>query len=842
MNHFLNLFTLFSSLHGPASPPGQSVPGVRHVNPVPMAPSFPLGIPFSDIENILDRGRGSLSIPQSIQNNFFEQPLPFHLFSNPQPPPVTPVPVTEIINILNRMRAGGDRSRHKSETSKTHPEHRSPHHNVNSHQSSHPPSTHSEHTKFPSHHKGESDFHPDLRSSNIRREKDHLRKPDIVHSHHHSGNPRQIPKEENLEREPFVDTNKQARIFLKNQIQSSTDHGSTALIERFKDPIGFRALLEDFEKQPLIPEVIQSFRGNFINISGKVDTSVDFKAAEIDDVTNLNNASVECDELCPSPLHCPFGFLQGVCPRCECAPDPCADNPCSLNEKCIRVPSEECTDQNITKCPQLNICEAPKECDEPCSNSVHCPFGFLQGSCPRCDCAPDPCANNPCNSTEQCISVPNKDCPDKNNTTCPQFYACKDRGCDCPTDWKPVCGTDADMFTRTYINNCTLHCHSGVIKVYDGECWPSSIPRFYFNPNNVDDDYKTNRTLIADISDPDNVVFEILNETDVIRPKSLNDSEEIDDDDNDTTILSQPTSTGESTTNDTVMINTTTVPIVSSSEVYTTMPTSEDITSETQMNTTTKQPTIDDMVTTTKHDNVMTTPTHRNVETILSLPSIRQLELKETNPLHTMLEIPTSNTSKAREINKYKGKVDFQENNIPRIPIQLLHHALFSRFMQKPEKMTLGKLIKDEEQLILGTEGALKPKTTLQTYSNSAQKPQKLEKSRPHAKKTNKQYSNKGKGNPTTLNPFERFKKKYSMRSHTKLTGKTEKLDKGSSHKETKASHISRKTKTVSRSNDKVKKTSVDPVEDLMFESDDDFTGQDLPKLYDILNEYRFGK
>ncbi|XP_061176522.1 uncharacterized protein LOC133185376 [Saccostrea echinata] len=835
MNHFLNLFTLFSSLHGPASPPGHSVPGVRHVNPVPMAPSFPLGIPFSDIENILDRGRGSLSIPHSIQSHFFEQPLPFHLFSNPQPPPVTPVPVTEIINILNRMRAGSDRSRLKPETSNIHPEHRNPHQNINSHQSSHSPSTHSERATSHLHrsvespiiHRGQSNFHQDLKSSTIRKGQEHLQKAGIVHSQHHSGNPRQISKEHSLEIESMDNTEKQARTFFKNQIQPTADHGSRALIERFKDPIGFRALLEDFEIQPLIPEVIQSFRGNFINISRKIDTSDDLKAAdtdEIDDITYLNNASVECDKPCSNYVHCPFGFLQGVCPRCECAPDPCTDNPCSLTEKCVRVPSEECTDKNITKCPQLNVCEALVECDKPCSNSVHCPFGFLQGTCPRCDCAPDPCANNPCNSTEQCFSVPNEDCPDKNRSTCPQFYVCKDIGCDCPVDWEPVCGTDADMFTRTYINNCTLNCHSGVIKVYDGECWPSSIPRFYFNPNNADDDYKQNKTLIADISDPDNVIFEIVNETDIIRPEALDTSEEIDDDNETTTLAELPTM------KDSVITYTTAIPIVSSTEGYTTM--SDDLKSDTQTNTTEK-PNIDDLETTTKHNDIVTKPIIQNFETVLSLPSIHHLGLKHSKPL---------NTSKVKEINKYKGKVDFQENNIPRIPIQLLQHALFSRFMQNPEKMTLGKLIKDEDQLILEPNESLKAKTTLQSYSNSARKPQKPRKSSSHVRKSNEQYSNKEKSNPVIPNPFERLKKKYKMRPHSKLTGKPEKITEGSSYKENKASPMSKKTKTVSRPGEKLKKTAVDPVEDLMFESDDDFTGQDLPKLYDILNEYRFGK
>lgn len=34
---------------------------------------------------------------------------------------------------------------------------------------------------------------------------------------------------------------------------------------------------------------------------------------------------------------------------------------------------------------------ASLECDKPCPEPIECSFGLLQETCPRCECAPDPC-------------------------------------------------------------------------------------------------------------------------------------------------------------------------------------------------------------------------------------------------------------------------------------------------------------------------------------------------------------------------------------------------------------------------------------------------------------------
>ncbi|KAK3096838.1 hypothetical protein FSP39_003811 [Pinctada imbricata] len=95
-----------------------------------------------------------------------------------------------------------------------------------------------------------------------------------------------------------------------------------------------------------------------------------------------------------------------------------------------------------------------------------------------------------------------------------------DIGCDCPPVWQPVCGTDNALYSKTYVNYCAMTCVSGVTKIYDGECWPSHISRFFFattsRPNRRS---RTSATSVAmEISPIRNTITRI---TDVTRSSTL---------------------------------------------------------------------------------------------------------------------------------------------------------------------------------------------------------------------------------------------------------------------------------------------------------------------------------
>lgn len=737
-------------MNGPNNFPNSNPPGLQHMSHVPMAPTLSLGVPFSEIESILDRGRGGLTIPHSIRNHFLDQqpgfmfpfqPGPSIPLQNHQQQGMSPgVPVTEIINILNRMRANPSQPRFEPESqdgqSST---------QRHKHQSSKNPSNvHKEHIHFQSKSKQSNDdsefdhshihtesknTHTEEKDSRIASEASKTHTKDTVkrlHSHHRFDS-KSVNSKHDDHLNSKADHNERNHLAKskasllesilkdtedKDQEKNTLDQGSKALIKRFKDPIGFHQILNDMDVQiSSFPKSIGHYLTNMTNSSTQEELDSSEQMDSLD-LGTLQNASVECDKACHTHVQCPYGFLQGVCPRCECAPDPCTDNTCSSNQECIRVPDGECAD--------------------------------------------------------------------KNNSLCPQIYICEEIGCGCTNTWEPVCGTDKDAFVRTYINNCTLNCHK-VEKVYDGECWSSEVPIFYFSFNDTDDDddddsERKNKTRVADSLDPDDIVFEIVNETDVKRPvpvKSLN----IYEGDNATTTseatdLPYVRSIDEVTT--TKAIPKTEVPIEATTTTSTTTISDPSIVPETKQETpysagrdskaSTKD--VDDdlpkkgpyrlgsqntpkptkVETTTQNDILLAKQIIEDLERMIELPSIHTLENQHSIDKHGE---KNDTVKKVKTDTSFNGRLGLLENDIPRIPKELLYDRQMPQFTSKPKSPT--------------------------KHSHSGNKSKNL-------KSIHEDFKHSG-------------------------NGKTD--------------------------------TKVKTDDDLMFESDDDFTGQDLPKLFQILNEYR---
>ncbi|XP_064600711.1 keratin-associated protein 10-4-like [Liolophura sinensis] len=132
---------------------------------------------------------------------------------------------------------------------------------------------------------------------------------------------------------------------------------------------------------------------------------------------------------------CEFGFLlDGTCPRCTCATNPCDTTICPENNVCITEPS----DCGMDMCPHKASCKGtgvimpevlPIDIKpaEPCKATCRkmCEFGFLlDGTCPRCTCATNPCDTTICPENNVCITEPS-DC---GMDMCPHKASCKGTG------------------------------------------------------------------------------------------------------------------------------------------------------------------------------------------------------------------------------------------------------------------------------------------------------------------------------------------------------------------------------------------------------------------------------
>lgn len=330
MNHFLNFITLFSSLNGPNNFPGPHPPGLQHMSHVPMAPTLSLGVPFSEIESILDRGRGGLTIPHSIRNHFLDQqpgfmfpfqPVPSIPLQNHQQQGMSPgVPVTEIINILNRMRANPNQPRFESETQDgqslnqrhSHRSSKNPsisQEQIHSQRKSKQVNDHSEHAHshihtesqdthakendsqiasqaLPTHSKGTSNWKRTLHRSDSKsitsKHVDHLNSKGDHNEHNHLANSKATLLESILK-----DTEE------KDQEKTTLDHGSKALIKRFKDPIGFHQILNDMDVQiSSLKKSIGNYLTNMTNTSTQVELDSSEQIDSLDSET-LQNGKVE---------------------------------------------------------------------------------------------------------------------------------------------------------------------------------------------------------------------------------------------------------------------------------------------------------------------------------------------------------------------------------------------------------------------------------------------------------------------------------------------------------------------------------------------------------------------
>ena len=350
--------------------------------------------------------------------------------------------------------------------------------------------------------------------------------------------------------------------------------------------------------------------------------------------------------------------------------------------------------------------------------------------------------------------------------------------------------------------------------MYDGECWPSEIPVFYFQFNDTDDDKnEDNKTSIPNIPDPDDIIFEIVNETEVNKPKSVKtldiyeneltttqasltrtdfpyskDSVDTKITDDDTTIetssssslsssssSSSSTKTTISTTTTTtstiapttvttnVITTTTNLPLPTTANKYRKLFKNHKISTSEVRNmaipkafpfllrkSVTSKP--HNFETTTQNDILMAKQIIQDLEQMVDLPSIRFFDKVPDSYIHGR---QNETAKKAQDDTSFDGRLALLENDIPRIPKELLHDLQIPRYTSKPEK-------------------------TSKSHSHS-------------------------RGLSSHL------------KSKQEMPGKT---DSG----------------TLSGTGLNSKRTIDD---DLMFESDDDFTGQDLPKLYQILNEYR---
>lgn len=296
---------------------------------VPMAPTLSLGVPFSEIESILDRGRGGLTIPHSIRNHFLDQqpgfmfpfqPVPSIPLQNHHQQGMSPgVPVTEIINILNRMRANPNQPRFESETqddqsSNQKHSHQSsknpsfPQEHIHSQRKSKQLNDHSEHAHF--HFQTESqDTHAKENDSQIASQALPTHSKDTFNRKHtnHRSDSKSITskhvdhlnfKGDHIEHNHLA--NSKASLLKsilkdtedKDQEKTTLDHGSKALIKRFKDPIGFHQILNDMDVQI---SSLQKSIGNYLTNMTNSSTQVELDSSEqIDspDSETLQNGKV----------------------------------------------------------------------------------------------------------------------------------------------------------------------------------------------------------------------------------------------------------------------------------------------------------------------------------------------------------------------------------------------------------------------------------------------------------------------------------------------------------------------------------------------------------------------
>lgn len=300
-----------------------------------------------------------------------------------------------------------------------------------------------------------------------------------------------------------------------------------------------------------------------------------------------------------------------------------------------------------------------------------------------------------------------------------------------------------------------------VEKVYDGECWSSEVPVFYFSFNDTDDDdvnERKNKTRVADELDPDDIVFEIVNETDVKRPVPVQSLDKpLSEGDNITTLETTdipPAKSNEETT--TQPLSTMEVPIEATKiATTTTISTSSSLDPDMKQNTLYsagrdhKEDTKDVNADLRKkglyrHKISSKTPKPTKIETTAYL---------ESDHTSTMQGKKKASVKKVKKDNSFNGRLGLLENAIPTIPKELLYDRQVPGFTSKPRS------------------------STKHTHSGNQSK---------------------------------------NVKSNHDLTSKKD--SKHSGNGET--------------------NTNVKNDDDLRLESDDDFTGQDLPKLFQILNEY----
>ena len=324
MNHFLNFFTLLSNINGPRNFPGPGSPGLQHMNHVPMAPTLSLGVSFSEIESILDRGRGGLTIPHSIRTHFLEQqsgfgfplqhgPIPFHHPQHhQQQQAVSPgVPVTEIINILNRMRSNPNQSQHDHTSGHTH-NRKSPDvpvehpHQTSKDTNAHPLQSHSHHNSESSNTREKGDSFKNI-STSLHKEDDGMEDDDMEDdSNQPSDSPTlesNLPRRSDLRRKQHelnshIHSKSSILERLGKEINQNSaskspektllDHGSKALIKRFKDPIGFHQILNDMDVQiSSFHKSIGNYLKNVTNSSANDELSDDTDDLKADDGVDL---------------------------------------------------------------------------------------------------------------------------------------------------------------------------------------------------------------------------------------------------------------------------------------------------------------------------------------------------------------------------------------------------------------------------------------------------------------------------------------------------------------------------------------------------------------------------
>lgn len=305
-----------------------------------------------------------------------------------------------------------------------------------------------------------------------------------------------------------------------------------------------------------------------------------------------------------------------------------------------------------------------------------------------------------------------------------------------------------------------------VEKVYDGECWSSEVPVFYFSFNDTDDDdvnERKNKTRVADELDPDDIVFEIVNETDVKRPVPVQSLDKpLSEGDNITTLETTdvpPAKSNEETT--TQPLSTTEVPIEATKIATTTTATITTISTSSSLDPDMKQNTLYSAGRDHKEDT-------KDVDADLPKKGLYRHKISSNTPKPTKIETTAylesghastmhgkkkTSVKKVKTDNSFNGRLGLLENAIPTIPKELLYDRQVPGFTSKPRS------------------------STKHTHSGNQSK---------------------------------------NVKSNHDLTSKKD--SKHSGNGET--------------------NTNVKNDDDLRLESDDDFTGQDLPKLFQILNEY----